>query len=426
MRLTLKPLGLLAGLALAACSSQQSGISSLPSGPNASGMSAPSSTASSTVLAAAPSAPQQAASVLAEVDGSAAPYALPANVRRACDTLGPEPDAVRCDALVRTDVRPAAKGQNVAGFGPADLQAAYNLPSSTNGAGQTIAIVDAYGYPSAESDLATYRSHFGLPACTTANGCFRKVNQEGKTDKYPKSNAGWDEEQALDLDMVSASCPNCNILLVEGNKSSFSSLGAAVDEAVSLGATVVTNSYGGRSISGAQYYDHSGVVILASAGDGGYGVQAPAEFPTVVSVGGTSLTKGGSGRGWAETVWAGTGSGCSALSKPAWQSDTGCTYRTMNDVAAVADPGTGVATYFEGWGVIGGTSVSSPLVAGIYGLAGNASTLNAAQSLYQNVGALYDVTSGENGHCKTKYLCHGAAGYDGPTGNGTPNGIGAF
>ncbi|GLV55582.1 peptidase S8 [Dictyobacter sp. S3.2.2.5] len=320
------------------------------------------------------------------------------------------------------------------GLNPADLQSAYKLPSSTAGSGQTVAIVDAYDDPNAESDLAVYRSQFGLPACTTANGCFRKVDQNGGT-KYPRGNASWGQEISLDLDMVSAICPNCHILLVEGSSTSFASLGTSVNTAVKLGANTVSNSYGGNESSGetsyASYYNHPGHVITASSGDNGYGVESPAAYNTVVSVGGTSLTRSSTSRGWSETAWNGAGSGCSAyISKPSWQTDSGCSRRTVADVSAIADPNTGVSVYdtygSSGWLVFGGTSVASPIIASVYALAGNASSVNAAQSLYTHTGSLFDVTSGSNGSCGGSYLCTSRSGYDGPTGLGTPNGTAAF
>ncbi|GHO62766.1 peptidase S8 [Ktedonobacter sp. SOSP1-52] len=327
------------------------------------------------------------------------------------------------------------KASSPSGLNPADLQAAYNLPSATAGSGQTIAIVDAYNDPNAESDLAVYRSQFGLPACTTANGCFRKVDQNGGTN-YPRGNSGWAEEIALDLDMVSAICPNCHILLVEASSNSFTNLGTAVNTAVSLGANAVSNSYGGSESSGesssASYYNHPGHIITASSGDGGYGVEVPAAYNTVVAVGGTSLSRSSTTRGWTETAWSGAGSGCSAyITKPSWQSDSGCARRTVADVSAVANPNTGVSVYDtygqgSGWMVFGGTSVASPIIASVYGLAGNASSVNAASSLYSHTGSLYDVTSGSNGSCGGSYLCTATTGYDGPTGLGTPNGTGAF
>jgi hypothetical protein len=191
--------------------------------------------------------------------------------------------------------------------------------------------------------------------------------------------------------------------------------------------------------SNTAYYNQAPILLIASAGDNGYGVQYPASSPNVVAVGGTSLYQAGNARGWSETVWgypnatpvSGTGSGCSAYeTKPSWQTDVGCSNRMVADVSAVADPNTGVAIYdtynASGWQVIGGTSASAPIIAGVYGLSGGALSATAAQGIYQNASALFDVTSGSNGTCSPAYLCTGAAGYDGPTGNGTPNGLCAF
>src|SRR5207249_855536 len=165
------------------------------------------------------------------------------------------------------------------GYGPADLQDAYKLPSGTNGKGMTVALVDAYDDPNAESDLGVYRSTFGLPACTTANGCFKKVDQNGGT-KYPRGNRGWAEEISLDLDMVSAICPNCHILLVEANTNSFANLATAEDTAARLGANAISNSYGGSEysseVSDQSHYNHPGTAITVSSGDSGYGVEFPA------------------------------------------------------------------------------------------------------------------------------------------------------
>ncbi|HET8631626.1 MAG TPA: S53 family peptidase [Thermomicrobiales bacterium] len=345
------------------------------------------------------------------------------------------PDTARCHALVRVgpDGKPSTSS-TPSGYIPADLQAAYALPSATAGSGQTVAIVDAYDDPRAESDLATYRSTFGLPPCSTANGCFRKVNQYGGTT-YPRGNTGWAEEISLDLDMVSAICPNCHILLVEASSNSFANLAAAVDEAAKLGSNAISNSYGGGEYSGEvadqAHFNHPGIAITASSGDNGYGVEFPASSQYVTAVGGTSLTRASNARGWSETVWSGAGSGCSAyIAKPSWQKDTGCSNRTVADVAAVADPATGVAvydTYREGgWLVFGGTSVASPIVASVYALAGNASTINYGSYPYGHTSSLNDVTSGSNGNCGGSYLCTAVPGYDGPTGNGTPHGTGGF
>jgi subtilase family serine protease len=234
--------------------------------------------------------------------------------------------------------------------------------------------------------------------------------------------------------MVSAMCPNCHIILIEANDNSFNNLALTVDEAAKLGANAISNSYGGgeSGFSFNSHYHHAGHIILASSGDSGFagGPQFPADSQYVVAVGGTSLTKGGGTRGWTESVWAGTGSGCSAVApKPSWQKDTGCSRRTIGDASADANPGTGPAMYdvqFGGWLIVGGTSVSSPLLGGIYGLAGNAGTLNAAQSLYTKELHLFDITTGSNGVCTPKYLCHATSEYSGPAGNGSPDGLGAF
>ena len=353
-----------------------------------------------------------------------------------------------CLALIRTNV-PAHKGANPfttpSGYGPAQLQSAYNLPSSTAGGGATVALVDAYDDPNAESDLAVYRSQYGLPACTTTNGCFKKVNENGATSPLPPTEPpgnDWATEESLDIDMVSAACPLCHIDLVEANTTSLVDLGTAVDAAVTLGAQYVSNSYGAGDSSGESaedvYYNHPGVAVTASAGDSGYGVSYPAASPDVVSVGGTSLNSAGSS--YTESVWGssaggdGTGSGCSGFeSKPTWQTDSGCSKRTDNDVAAVADPNTGVAVYDTydqgGWLVVGGTSASSPLIASVYALAGLPSSGSyPAEYVYnQHTSSnIHDVTTGANGTCTPAYLCTGEVGYDGPTGWGTPNGVSAF
>jgi subtilase family serine protease len=347
------------------------------------------------------------------------------------------PGTARCHAHVVTDragnprtnlMRNAAP----AGYGPSSLRAAYAV-TGTGTSATTVAIVDAYGYPSAESDLAIYRSQFGLPACTTANGCFKKVNQNGVQGGYPRTNTGWDQEQALDLDMVSAMCPNCRILLVQASSATLGNLAAAENTAAS-GAHVISNSYGGGesgSTSVESAYNHPGVAITVSTGDSGYGVQFPASSPHVTAVGGTSLTQASNARGWAESAWSGGGSGCSTVyAKPTWQKDTLCTMRMEADVSAVADPNTGVAVYgpatrsASAWLVFGGTSVAAPLIAGVYGV--NGSAVNYGQNPYGVTSGLYDVTSGSNGSCSGTYFCTAGLGYDGPTGLGTPNGVGAF
>jgi subtilase family serine protease len=357
-------------------------------------------------------------------------FLLPSNVVEAC------PDTHRygyahCLSLVRTDVRPDVPS----GYGPSDLQSAYNLHSTltvaTVGGRQTVAIVDAYDNPDVEANLATYRSTYGLPACTTANGCFEKVNQEGDQGNYPTGDEGWGLEMSLDVDMVSAGCPTCKILVVEATSSSSAALGASVDEAVKLGAGVVSNSYDGGGLTESDY-THPGKVIVASAGDDGYGIGEPAGFPSVVSAGGTTLVRAQNARGWNETAWNGTGSGCTTFPKPVWQKKIGCAYRVANDVSAVANPNTGVAVYdtygYNGFLVVGGTSVSSPFLGSLYGLAANEASVDSARSLWltKNHQYLNDVTQGTNGNCTPSILCTAGPGWDGPTGWGTPNGIGAF
>lgn len=342
-------------------------------------------------------------------------------------------DEVRCHARVLVDgAGQPAPSASPAGLDPAQLRDAYRLTG--NGSPATvIAIVDAFGYPNAERDLATYRAQFGLPPCTTANGCFRKVDQNGGTS-FPALNVGWAQETALDLDMASAICPGCNLLLVEGNSATFASLAAAENTAARLGAHVISNSYGGGesgSTSVESAYNHPGIAITVSSGDSGFGVEFPASSPHVTAVGGTTLTAASNARGWTETVWSGAGSGCSTTyAKPSWQADTGCARRTVADVAAIADPNTGVAVFApssstaSAWLVFGGTSVAAPVVAGVYAV--NGGTVNFGANPYGNTAALFDVTSGSNGRCSPSYLCTGAAGYDGPTGLGTPNGSAAF
>jgi subtilase family serine protease len=357
-------------------------------------------------------------------------------------------DAARCHADVVTD----AKGTpNVTtapkGYGPAQFRGAYQLPASAS-TPQTIAIVDAYDDPKIESDLNVYSSTFGLPPCTTANGCFRKVNQSGVAGSYPKSNSGWALEIAMDVEVAHAICPNCKILLVEASSNSLANLAASVNMAAKLGATEISNSYGGSEFStevNDTAYNHPGIAVTASSGDSGYGLFGyPAASPYVVSVGGTTLSVNSDNSYGGETVWSGAGSGCSAyVAAPAWQtadpnwSLTGCgTKRAVADVAAVANPSTGAAVYDtvkyqgrSGWFQVGGTSLSAPLIAGVYALGGGASSAYPAAGLYSHQldspATLHDVTSGSNGTCST-IICSAGTHYDGPTGVGTPFGIGAF
>lgn len=391
---------------------------------------------------------------------AAAPTGTTQANERVCGVPGA--GRARCFAIRHYPAQPAAghkpKTEPVK-YGAADIQSAYGLgaAAASDGAGNTVAIVDAYDDPNALADLNVYRAEQGLGAVAecapgahgTTAPCFSKVNQSGEAGEYPTSNIGWAEEISLDLDMVSATCPNCDILLVEATTNSLENLGAGVDTAVGLGAVAVGNSYGGPEFSSevefAQEHYAWPVAITASSGDNGYAVEFPAAASSVIAVGGTSLHK--TSGGWSQTVWSGSGSGCSAyVAKPPWQSDTGCAKRTVADVAADADPNTGVEVFDSfhepGQMVFGGTSASAQIVAGVYGLVGGAS---GAGGLYYHEGvkvpfgsanpSLADVTSGSNGSCaghgrfvnsSLAYLCTGEVGYDGPTGMGTPAGVAGF
>jgi subtilase family serine protease len=347
----------------------------------------------------------------------------------------------RCHSWRRTD-----RGGNphvlssATNLGPSQLQDAYGLTafSASNGSNRVVAIVDAYDHPNAQADLDAYRSQMGLPPC---NDCFRKVNQNGLAGPLPAGDVGWAQEIALDIEMVSAICPNCKILLVEANSNSYVDLGQAVRAAAAytwdgLRTTAISNSYGGGEFptetSYEAPYNQPGIAVTVSSGDAGYGVEFPASSRYVTAVGGTSLF--GSTGSWSQSVWRGAGSGCSRfIQKPSWQKDSGCAKRTVADVSAVADPSTGVFVVYDGAPYIfGGTSVASPIIASVYALAGNAGQTPVSylygHVTYGGAGTLYDVTSGSNGGCarKSAYLCTGVKGYDGPSGLGTPKGSGAF
>jgi len=363
--------------------------------------------------------------------------------KRVCSEVT-SPQVAACHALKLVDdatgdsVNPFAPGATpsaISGKTPADIQSAYKLTGLKSG-GRTVAIVDAYGYPNAERDLGVYRSQWGLPACTTANGCLRIMNQSGGTS-LPRFDVGWADEQALDLDAVSAACPDCKIVLVQASSASFANLGTAVNTAARQpGVVAISNSYGGGDVSDASYgsyYNHPGVAVTASTGDNGYqGGSFPASSHYVTAVGGTSLFAAATVRGWTESAWSGSGSGCTTLNTaPAGQTTTmtSCGGRAIADVSAVADPNTGLAVYAptsrssSSWAQYGGTSLSSPIVAAVYALSGN--TAGYANTIpYANPGALFDVTSGSNGSCAS--WCTSKSGWDGPTGLGTPNGTASF
>lgn len=324
------------------------------------------------------------------------------------------------------------------GLGADDLADAYEIPDGGEGA-PTIAIVVAHGYSKLESDLAVYRERYGLPPCTIANGCLRVVNADGGSALPPDAPAGnaWTIETMLDVSMASAACPRCKLLVVQGEDSGTSLL-EAQHTAVALGADVISNSWSSVEKSGValasyeSYFDHPGVAIFAAAGDLGYnqGEQGPAYPATsahVFSVGGTKLVRDEkTARGWSETVWSKGGSSCSlSIAKPAYQTASPCANRASADVAAVGDPGSGVAVYHSrsgggGWIVVGGTSAATPLVAGIFASTGHARRSTSQLAELVAGAALHDVLDGSNGSCGSK-LCKAETGWDGPTGFGTPN-----
>jgi subtilase family serine protease len=335
----------------------------------------------------------------------------------------------QCDVLLENAVHPNGGHHNVSGWTATQLESYYKLPYKTDGAGQIVAVVDAYDNPNVASDLGTYRSMFGLG---TAN--FTKYNQNGQQSNYPRGSTGWGVEIDLDTQMVSVACPLCAIYLVEANSSNWSDLETAEKEAVTLGATIVTNSYGGSGASESDY-DTPGITYLASAGDSGYGLEDPATFQSVVAAGGTQLFKTGQ---YNETVWNDSGGGCSSTheAKPSWQTDPDCPYRTGNDASALAANAAEYDSYsYGGWITVDGTSISSPLLAGVFGLAGNATSQDGGKNLWmltkkQQKKDLHYVKAGADGGCNNEYLCKAGTKqfgrYSGPGGWGTPNGIGAF
>jgi subtilase family serine protease len=349
---------------------------------------------------------------------------------RACP--GSPIETASCNALVVTD----AAGNPLAslsptGLSPATIKDVYSFPtSSTAGAGQTIAIVDAYNDPNAESDLGVFSSQYGLPACTSANGCFMKVNQTGGT-RYPRTNAGWALEISLDVQWAHAIAPGAKILLVEASTNSFANLLAAEDYAKTH-AQYVSNSWGGSEFSGETSYDshfaQSGVSFFVSSGDSGLPADYPSASPNVISVGGTTLHFSGS-TFTGETGWSGGGGGCSAYetANPAQSAFGGYAQvncggkRATPDVSLDADPASGVSVYDSvryqgqsGWFQVGGTSASSPMWAARSADAGVA--VDAAY-VYGSSITYRDITSGNNGaSCLIGYdLCTGRGSWTGAT-----------
>lgn len=385
--------------------------------------------------------------------------AAPENVDRSYRAVCPVPprgNTARCGALVVTNAKgTAATTTTPTGFSPGQFHSAYNLPTQTSVA-QTIALVVAYDWPTAKADLDKFNSTFGLPvfpscSATVTTACFQKVNQSGAASPLPATDGGWAQETAIDVETAHGICQNCKILLVEANSAGFADLAAAENTAAALGANVISNSYGGGDwvLDLSPYepaYDHPGVAIVAATGDNGYtssGSVFPASLSGTVAVGGTTLALNTDNSYKSETAWTGGGSGCSyKYAAPSWQTSlpnwasVGCgTKRATADVAADGDPATGASIYDStpynrksGWFKFGGTSLAAPLIAGVYGLAANASAQPYPASIaYANPTALRDITTGSNySTCAGRTICQAGPAYDGPTGLGTPNGLGGF
>ncbi len=381
----------------------------------------------------------------------------PAVVENACAT--PRPGKARCLAKGRVDrvTRQAGLAASAAtdrlvgargtgalataatrppGYGADQLRKAYGLPAT--GSTATVAVLIAGDVPHAEADLAVYRATYKLPPCRSSTGCFRKVNQQGRAAPLPAGDPGWALEGSMDVQMVSAACPTCRILLVTADDPTLENLAAATETARRLGATVASHSYGadesGYALTVKRPYRSDRMISVVSSGDWGFTTASfPAALPDVIAVGGTSLRRSTNARGWSERVWEFAGSGCSAwFPKPAGQKDTHCAMRTVSDISAVADPQTGVAVYdtWENpfgpdWVVLGGTSTSAPLVAGMVGAARAGRTVRTS-ALYGRTAFVNDVVGGTNGFCGGDYLCRGVKGYDAPSGIGTPRGLRVF
>jgi hypothetical protein len=397
-----------------------------------------------------------AALLTAGLAGSSASYASPQEVRfrdsNSCTKA--RPGRVSCLAIRRSEYvngirQHALTPMGGTSFGAPALRKAYGI-TSLGSRSKVIAIVDAEHSGTAYQDLVAYRKMYGIQDIsncgadgqplialpTGRDSCFVQMNQDGVVDQSPTTtDQGWAQEIALDIEMASAVCPHCSILLVEAKSSSFSDLNAAVATAASFkGVTAISNSYGGPDVNESKQAAYAGaaaagIAVVASSGDNGYGVSAPASFSSVIGVGGTSLVTDPGLRWSGETAWVNGGSGCSSLNPAApWQDPalTGCYGKSVVDVAAVADPATGVAVTVDGqWYSFGGTSAAAPIIAALFGMKNNYGS-SAGSYLWANRTALHDVVAGSNGRCQVTVLCTAGNGFDGPTGWGSPAGTGAF
>jgi subtilase family serine protease len=330
-----------------------------------------------------------------------------------------------CLVLISNTVRPnCSPASGGCGWTPSELQTRYGLTSYLGqGSGTAVAVIEAGDDNTAVSDVGKYRTEFGLGTASIT-----KYNEDGQQSNYPPncSDYGWCLETALDIEMISASCPDCTIDLMEA-KGGISDFEKAEASAVKLGARILSNSwicYGSDNCGDAnfpKYFKHKGTIYLASSGDSGENdVGAPSVLDTVVAVGGTQLAKSGST--YSETPWSGAGGGCgNPVTEPKWQNNPDCSYRSVSDVSAEAGCSPGVAEYasqYSGWLDVCGTSVASPLLGGVYALAGNVKHEKAGKSFWEskNQGYLNDVCGGT--------CLFSDYSYQG--GWGSPNGISAF
>lgn len=329
----------------------------------------------------------------------------------------------------------------VGGYSPRDLASIYGVPVGASSTA-TVAVIAAGRNPQISSEVAVYRSQFGLPSCA---GCLTEVNQSGGTSPLPaeildaQGNAPWHLETALDAEVVTGLCPTCHVLVVEADSANVTDLAQAADAAARLGAQYVSMSFGAGEWSGESSLDPHlaapGVVYVAATGDSGYGTAWPAVSPNVVAVGGASVV-GSAATGWSSTAWSGGGAGCSTYEQRGVVQGLingvvsgvlggHCTGRVVSDMAGVADPQHGVATYTQGsWFAVGGTSAAAPAVAALFALAGTHSTAG----IYNHPEAYVDIQSGSTAGCPAGAgaLCTAQSGWDGPTGLGLPYGMVAF
>lgn len=348
-----------------------------------------------------------------------------------------------------TPIAPAGNGLT-----PADLRSAYKITGNGTSS-MTIAVVGIGTFSNVEEIVNTYREAYGFPDCTTASGCFKQVDKSGNAISPSRSSGTTTslQESAADLELISAMCPNCKLILADSDSGYTRDLNVLMNRLKIAGANIVSISLAGPEQGNQPYeagFSQANLPVLAASGDYGYQqqngkdiVNFPSSYPAVTAVGGTTLTPSSNTRGWSETAWGDDSdnaatSGCSQIyAKPGYQTDPLCANRTVADVSAAAngmsrDGSLGISLYLpldktrpdaQAWQTRVGTSLSTPIIAGVVGNAGVAYT---SATPYAHRANLFDAIGGSTGSCGGTYLCTGVRGYDGPTGLGTPNGTGAF